>query len=187
MAFLYEAVEYICGTSPGNGNTAVWVGITTASGALIGVGMTTLFNYLTKKKELAHGVQEENRKLKVTRLEALHEMLAGMITISADLMSGYVDFKSRGSKSSKEIAEIIAPSSKILGKMASLQGIYANEFETEMKKIQMMYILMIEDANKYLANSAGRAEDIMPRQLETVSLCQELAQKIEQKIQAFLT
>jgi hypothetical protein len=180
-------IRIVTSQNSGGSSITAWlpviVGLITATATLCGVVIGGVVTYFIKRVELSHQIAEENRKLKIARLEELHERILDFISISGQMVSGYIDMKSRRSTSRKELGDILAPSSAAIGKVSSLLKIYAGDLEGDLNKLIIAYEILLSKCTEYMTTSTVASTDLVNFHGEVSTYCRELEKKVRAKVQ----
>jgi hypothetical protein len=161
----------------------LWVGVITATSALLGVGITGLLTYRLKKMELTSSISEEKRRRRIERLEELHRGLLAMISLSAGFIADHSDFRQRGSTSSTEISAIMAKINTHFAELWSLQRIYFPDGDGNMNDIYGQLSVLTKTGVAYLANAGYTLEVFVKPHEQLLDKCLDLREAVKVEIQ----
>jgi hypothetical protein len=180
-------VWVVAGPNGGESGVSAWlpviVGIIGVSGTLLGVAIGGLVSFFVKKTELSHQIKQDNRKLRITRLEELHERLLQLPAICTQMVVGFMHLKSSGSISRKELGEVITPPGLAFSKINSLLRIYAGELAADVNELGGSVSTLIDSCTKFLNEKTIASNSLVSFQKTVADKCFELAEQIQAKIQ----
>jgi hypothetical protein len=161
----------------------VIVGVIGVLGTLSGVVIGGAVSYFIKKTELAHQIKEENRKLRLAKLEELHQRLIELIPIMTAMMTAFIDMKSTRSTSRQQLGDIISPSAVAIAKIQSLLMIYASEFAADFNVLKEKWAMYMTKGTEYLTTPNIASTSLTAYQPEFTKVCLNLQEEVQTKIQ----
>ena len=177
-------VWVLSGESGGGSIVSSWlpviVGVIGVSGTLLGVALGGIGSYFIKKTELSHQIKQDSRKLRIARLEELHERLLSFPSITEAMISGFMYIRKTGKPTRKDVDEIFSASSLSLAKIESLLKIYAAELD--FNALERCTGRLIQEGTDYLGHTGDDVSRIQNAQTAIGVKCRELQEAVKIKI-----
>lgn len=159
----------------------VYVGVITATATLLGVIAGGFITYFVKKAELAHQRDEENRKLKISRIETVHLGISNLITNSMELFAAFAEEKIKplhGDNKERFMTDAFLKISRDFTQLTSLSRLYIPSLRAAFDGLEKTYDKFAACAIDFLYNE-GTHDQFNSGHTQLVVACNELMTKIE--------